>query len=264
VTYGLSQTPQVWIDAQAEEQDEVLLLVWDAVEALFPEGMLADMFHAYVGLLQRLVTDPSAWTEPAGPLVPATHLAQRAAVNATQAPLSQEMLHTLFLAQVEKCADAPAVIAPDRSLTYQHLYQQACQVGHWLRAAGAIPNTLVAVVMEPGWEQVVAVLGILMSGAAYLPIDPELPTERQHYLLAQGQVSLALTQSHLILSWPENIQRLAVDTAQLPDQGPLDIVQKPTDLAYVVWLHWPPQGRDDRPPRGAQHYPGYQSSLWGD
>lgn len=235
VTYGLSQTPQVWIDAQAAERDEALVLVCDAVEALFPEGMLADMFRAYVGLLQRLATDSSAWTKPVGPLVPATHLAQRAAVNATQGPLSQKMLHTLFLAHMEKCTDAPAVIAPDRSLTYQDLYQQACQVGHWLRGAGAIPNILVAVVMEPGWEQVVAVLGILMSGAAYLPIDPELPTERQHYLLAQGQVSLALTQSHLILSWPENIHRLAVDTAQLPDQGSLDIVQRPTDLAYVIY-----------------------------
>ena len=98
----------------------------------------------------------------------------------------------------------PAVITPNRVLSYQELYQRATQVGHWLRALGAKPNTLVAVVMEKGWEQVVAVLGIHFAGAAYLPIDPNLPTERQHYLLEQGEVTLALTQSWLdaTLAWP--------------------------------------------------------------
>ncbi len=100
-------------------------------------------------------------------------------------PLTDDLLHTLFMTQVEAHADAPAVIAPHRTLTYRELEQQATQVGHWLQHGGAVPNTLVAVVMEKGWEQIVAVMGILMSGVAYLPIDPNLPTERQHYLLDQ-------------------------------------------------------------------------------
>ena len=53
----------------------------------------------------------------------------------------------------------------------------------WLRQHGAQPNRLVAVVMEKGWEQVVAVLGVLKAGAAYLPVDAALPAERQQYLL---------------------------------------------------------------------------------
>ena len=77
------------------------------------------------------------------------------------------------------------------------LYAHANQVGHWLRARGAQPNTLVAVVMAKGWEQVVACWAFTMAGAAYLPIDPDLPSERQHYLLTQGEVTLALTQAAL-------------------------------------------------------------------
>jgi epothilone synthetase B len=104
------------------------------------------------------------------------------------------------------------VVTPERTLSYGELARLSNQVGHWLRERGARPNTLVAVVMDKDWEQVVAVLGVLAAGAAYLPIDPELPAERVTYLLEHGQVALALTQLHLAegLVWPEGLQRLNV------------------------------------------------------
>lgn len=98
---------------------------------------------------------------------------------------------------------------------------------------------LVAVVMEKGWEQVVAVLAVLQSSAAYLPIDSELPRERLWYLLAHGQVELVLTQSWLDarLRWPDGIRRLSVDAADTPkaDDAPLCPPQQPLDLAYVIF-----------------------------
>jgi amino acid adenylation domain-containing protein len=93
--------------------------------------------------------------------------------------------------------------------------------------------------MDKGWEQVVAVLGVLVSGAAYLPIDPALPTERLWYLLENGQVELALTQPWLdeSLEWPAGVQRLRVEDAAWAgvDEGPLAAVQGPQDLAYVIF-----------------------------
>ena len=153
------------------------------------------------------------------------------------------MLHTLFLQQVAAHPDAPAVITPLRTLTYAELSARANQVGHWLRAHGARPNTLVAIVMEKGWEQIVGVFGILFSGAAYLPVDPGLPTERQHYLLSQGEVTLVLTQQKLAktLTWPApragtRLQFLYVDEQPLTaDLIPLAPVQTPEDLAYVLY-----------------------------
>ena len=116
---------------------------------------------------------------------------------------------------------------------------QATGFSDKLRQRGACPNVLVAVVMEKGWEQVVAVLGALQSGAAYLPIDPELPQERVWYLLEHSQIELALTQSWLDekLVWPENIQRLCVDGSELQgiDDQPLMPVQQQEDLAYVIY-----------------------------
>ncbi|KRE88748.1 hypothetical protein ASG87_09270 [Frateuria sp. Soil773] len=62
--YMISQTPQVWLDHQVYEMDGGLLLAWDAVDALFPDGLVDAMFAAYIGLLERLAADADAWHRP--------------------------------------------------------------------------------------------------------------------------------------------------------------------------------------------------------
>ncbi|ACC85410.1 non-ribosomal peptide synthetase [Nostoc punctiforme] len=239
VIYSISQTSQVWLDHQVMEEDGKLVFNWDAVEDLFPEGLLDDMFEAYCEFLMLLATSDAVWREITYELVPKAQLLQRATVNSTDAPISGWMLHTLFAAQVEAREQDCAVISSQRTLTYLELFQLANQVGHRLRKLKTSPNTLVAVVMEKGWEQIVAVLGILMSGAAYMPIDPELPDERVQYLLKQGEVKLILTQSWLNerLTWIEGIPRICLDCDELvgEDSSPLDLVQSPDDLAYVIY-----------------------------
>jgi amino acid adenylation domain-containing protein len=241
--YGITQTPQVWLDHMVAEDAEGLLLIWDAVEELFPDGLLDDMFDAY-GRLLHLLADKEecwqqSWPEIGQKLVPAAQLEQRASINATETRIPEDMLHTLFAAQVPQRPSQPAVITPNRTLGYEELSNRANQVGHWLRQREARPNTLVAVVMEKGWEQVVGVLGIHAAGAAYLPIDANLPRERLWYLLEHGQVSLVLTQSCYDdqLEWPEGIERLCVDRADQMglDENPLETVQGTEDLAYVIY-----------------------------
>lgn len=238
LVYGIGQTPQVWMDHIVVEEAGALVFYWDAVEDLFPAGLLDAMFNAYCTLLTQLANDESSWQATQLVAPPPEQLAQQQAINATDESLSADLLHTGFLKQVNVRADVTAVITPHSSLSYQALYQRVNQVSHWLHDQGAKPNTLVAVVMEKGWEQVVAVLAIHCAGAAYLPVDPELPTERQHYLLAQGEVTLALTQSAVdhTLSWPTGLRRLSVDqVTEEADLPPLVIQQQPTDLAYVIY-----------------------------
>src|SRR5207245_34315 len=102
---------------------------------------------------------------------------------------------------------------------------------------GVQPNRLVAVVMEKGWEQVVAVLGILQAGAAYLPIDPAVPPERLAFVLRQSEIELVLTQSWLgqQLVWPQTVHQVWVDQEALPrvSDEPLAARQSPDDLAVV-------------------------------
>nr|UYH37518.1 amino acid adenylation domain-containing protein [Myxococcaceae bacterium MCy9487] len=241
VLYGIGQTPQVWLDHQlVEQRGGALLFTWDAVEALFPPGLLDDMFGAYEQLVRQLATSHAVWgaTDRAA-LLPESQLTERRAANATREPLSEQLLHELFEQQARLRPTAPAVITPDRTLSYADVARVAHPLAITLRERGVTSHTLVAVIMDKGWEQVPAVLGILMAGAAYLPIDPQWPATRRAALMEQAGVTLAVTQPHLegTLEWPEGLRVLSIDAQDLhaTDPGPLPSVQDPDGLAYVIY-----------------------------
>ncbi|HHP7239798.1 amino acid adenylation domain-containing protein, partial [Longibacter sp.] len=239
ITDSVNQTAQVWVDLHVDEDDDGLIVKWDAVEGLFPEGMMDDMAQSYTNLVDDLA-DASAWTGQRQSHLPDRHLQAHDALNDTDAPIPEGLLHERFADQVVQRPDHAAVVTDEVTLTYQELFERANRVGRVLREKGARPNRLIGIVMEKGWEQVVAVMGTLTSGAAYLPIDPDFPAERIAYLLDHGEVDLVLTQSHVAdrVSWPAGIERLNVDDETVwadTSADPLDTAQTPRDLAYVLY-----------------------------
>lgn len=239
VGYAITQTPQVWLDNQVSERDGDLVVNWDAVEDLFPAGLVSAMLESYTSLLWRLAEADASWQDNLLTFLPADQSAQRQRVNDTAAPAPAGLLQDRVLEQAARRPHDLAVIAPTQRLTYGDLARLSTHLGHRLRDLGARPNHLVAVVMEKGWEQVVAVLGILQAGGAYLPIDPNLPAERLNFLLEYGQVELVLTQSWIDekIAWPEGVRRLDVDRLDPQDlyTTPLEPIQTADDLAYVIF-----------------------------
>ncbi|HEX6745680.1 MAG TPA: amino acid adenylation domain-containing protein [Longimicrobium sp.] len=237
--FGVSQTPQVWLDQQVMERDGALAFNWDAVEELFSPGVLDAMWESYRELLERLATSEEAWHDGVGARLPAAQLARRAMVNATDAPVPAGLLHEPFEAQALRHPDRLAVVAGERRMSYAELERRSRALGLELRARGARPNRLVAVVMEKGWEQVVAVLGITRAGAAYLPIDASLPAERIAQLLSVGEVEIAVVQpeADARVQWPEGIERIRIepDEPALDPAAALPAVAGPEDLAYVIF-----------------------------
>ncbi|HEY0734807.1 MAG TPA: amino acid adenylation domain-containing protein [Herpetosiphonaceae bacterium] len=231
--------PQMLLSPTVSENGAgALTCSWQSVEQVFPERLMQDMLDSYGRFLHRLASDETSWQEQLPSLIPAEQLARRAALT-VDAPPPQELLHSLFLAQVYLRPRQTAVVAGDRTLTYGELGRRVAQVGRRLRELGARPNSLVAVVMEPGWEQIVAALGVLESGAAYAPIDPALPGERFRRLLVHSETTIVLTQSSLDqrLEWPSQIQRLCLDTDEWRgiDDHTIEPVQQSDDLAYVIY-----------------------------
>ena len=240
VMYAISQTPQVWLDHQVYEQDGRLHLAWDAVEDLFPPGMLDDMFGTYVGALRQLAADESAWDGPRATLVPPAQLTERAAANDTAALVPSGLLHDRFFAQARQRPEQTAVVTTTRRLSYGEVAERAHRLARRLRRLGAQPNRLVAIVMEKSWEQVVGALAVLKAGAAYLPVDPELPPERRKLLLDRGEVEIVLTQTCLAeqFEWPPAVHCIAVDRDEAEfgsDDVPTAAPAKPDDLAYVIF-----------------------------
>ena len=225
--YQMSQTPQVMFDCQLFEEAGSLLCMWDTIDEAFPEGMLDAMLGAMHGVMDALA-DEAQWQQ--WPRVPETQLAARTVANATDAPVSDALLHTLFDRQAESHPERPALITDDVTVSYGELASKARKVGAWLRQVGARPDELVAVVMDKGVDQVVGVLGVLYSGAAYLPIDPKLPPKRRDHLMAAGKVRLAVTDTAgLELQWPDGVEAVDVDGpgVEALSDAPLEPVQGP-------------------------------------
>ncbi len=240
IVYRITQTPQVWLDHQVTEENGALNCNWDAVEDLFPPGLLDDVFGAYHRLLLDLAAG-EAWSRWRPVQVPPAQLAQRARSNQTRAEISGDLLQDGFDRQVAAQPEAPAVLTPERTLSYGELDRLAWSLAQRLRQQRVEAETLVAVAMEKGWQQVVAVLGILRAGAAYLPIDPALPAQRIEHLLEQGEVRLLVTQPWLQAQLEElhtDAQLLAVGAEPAPadlDATPFDAAGRPDSLAYVIF-----------------------------
>ncbi|MFJ2485203.1 amino acid adenylation domain-containing protein [Pseudomonas sp. NPDC087639] len=229
--HSITQTPQVWLDHTLLELEGRLLFNWDSIDELFPEGLIEQMFVAYNALLDRLC-EPQAWDADTPQLLPQARL---------PAPVDSHdtlpLMHELFERQALATPDALAVIGA-RQLTYRQLRAEARQLGAALQAQGVVPNQLVAVVMERGWEQVVATLAILYAGGAYLPIEPTQPAERLRHILQRAEASLALTQPALIdkIEWPAQVTAIGVTdavTAEVVALRPVELVS--SDLAYVIY-----------------------------
>jgi amino acid adenylation domain-containing protein len=239
LSYAITQTPQVYLDCQVFELGGALRVNWAVVEELFPPGLIDAAFAAFGRVLERLADEESFWDACDLGLVGAGELAAREEANATQAAVPEGLLHELG-GSLRARGEAPAVIAPGRTLSYEEVDRRAARIARRLQELSVCPNTLVGVVMEKGWEQPVAALGILQSGAAYLPIDAAWPTERVHHILDRGQCRVALTQSRLIdqLTWPDDVTVLAVDEDAMwtsVDDAPVESVAGPEDLAYVIF-----------------------------
>ncbi|MEM9017359.1 MAG: amino acid adenylation domain-containing protein, partial [Verrucomicrobiota bacterium] len=243
VGFVSSQTPQVWIDLQVGEEMDGLGVHWNAVPEIFPAGMMEDMFDAYCRFLRALSNRPESWaetsTEVAGWLTCESQIEQRREINSINAPGSDESLYSLFAKQAATYPENPAVFASGRAITYRELEDRARIIGGNLRELGARSNQLVAVVMEPGWEEVAGVLGVHFSGAAYLPLDPGLPAQRLQYFLRDGDVGIVLTQSQFEkkIDWPDELTILCVDRLELEEIGSVEPSPslQPTDLAYVIY-----------------------------
>ncbi len=103
--------------------------------------------------------------------------------NDTDRPIPAGTLPELFAAQAARTPDAVAVASGDVLVSYRELNARADRVARVLAASGARPETVVAVVMDRSVALVAAVLGVLKTGAAYLPVDPAYPVGRIAYLL---------------------------------------------------------------------------------
>ncbi|MBZ4421421.1 non-ribosomal peptide synthetase, partial [Myxococcus sp. RHSTA-1-4] len=153
---------------------------------------------------------------------------------------SGDSLHSLFEAQARRTPEAVALEFEGSRLTYAQLDARANQLAWHLRSLGVGPESRVGVCLERSLELVIALLGTLKAGAAYVPLDPGYPQERLAFMLADSAPRVLLTQEHLLPRLPaSSVPRLCLDSQwPLVSGQPTEAVHAhvtPRSLAYVIY-----------------------------
>ena len=160
---------------------------------LFDEATAGQVAGRLVRVLEALAADPGVPVSRVEILDPAERRQLVAGWNDTAAPVPDVPLGGLFAGQVAARPDAVALVCGDQAWTYAGLDAWASRLAGYLTGLGAAPERIVAVAVERSAAMVAAVLAVLKTGAAYLPVDPGYPAERIAFLLADAHPALVVT-----------------------------------------------------------------------
>ncbi|OBP16552.1 hypothetical protein A5320_03915 [Rheinheimera sp. SA_1] len=220
-----------------EETNGALSLYWAFDTDLFTEQTIIRLAESYQLLLAQLTANDTAGIESVA-LVAAQDLPTLLAA----APVAgSELVFRQFERQAALQPDKTALVFGDASLTYQQLNLSANKLARYLLQQGVKPHMLVGLSVERSLEMVIAILAILKTGAAYLPLDPAYPESRLQYMIEDSSVRYVVTQSHIVLALPTAVSRLDLDQPQLQqmvfssDNLPLADSVDDQSLAYVIY-----------------------------
>ena len=238
IVYGESQTPQVWIDHQASEQNGRLYLSWDAVCGLFPENFIENMFESYKEVVYSLL-DRKNWEN--NKIHISLHEIDRIHAQTWEtAPVSGETLITLFEKAASAYADRCAVESLSEQVTYEQCARKAGNMAANLMKAGVCKGDVVAVMMDKSALQIYSVLAILKAGAVYLPVDPHNPLQRIQSILETAQAVKVLTEERYIRKYAAELAKWELEDAGelLCRDGSGNVVYpevKDEDTAYIIF-----------------------------
>ncbi|MFZ5638793.1 MAG: amino acid adenylation domain-containing protein [Pseudomonadota bacterium] len=231
-----SQTPQVWLDCQVMESDGGLLINWDSVADLFPEGVVDAMFAAFVAHVDRLAGAATDIASPASHTLAAIVPADPPAASDERD--SDSLLHAGFFARAESTPDRVALRwGNEGTLTYGSLADRALAVASALAKTGIRSGDTVAVVLPRGPDQIVALLGILSAGAAYVPIGIDQPPARRDEVLSLSGAKRAIVATHdgSGQRLPAHVPTLEIGACSSSAPIPQPLPISPDATAYVIF-----------------------------
>ena len=207
---------------------------------LFDQATAERLAAGYCALLEATVAGPEG---PALEL-PVMPEAERQRVliewNATSRGLpAMGCLREVFEHAALQYRERVALASTSDALTYEALNERANQLGRHLRRLGVRRGVIVAICLERGIDLVVAVLGVIKAGGAYLPLDPEYPHARIDFMVDDAKPSLVITHERILLRLSRSVPALYLDSQAMEiareDRTNLDVELSPSDLANVIY-----------------------------
>src|SRR5215469_11200480 len=208
---------------------------------LFDRETIERMVVHYRKLLETVVASPEIRVSD----IPLLSEGERRQVltewNATQSDYPRDRcLHQLIEEQAARTPHAIAVRMGEEEISYGSLNERANQLAWALRKRGAGPGERVGICLERSIPMMVALLGIMKSGAAYVPLDPGYPAERIRLILEDGQPAVLITQESLARTLPPTDAQLVFIDSHWPEIAKESTAAPPNtatpeDLVYVIF-----------------------------
>lgn len=182
----------------------------------YMDGFVSRLLRQYVAFLDTVVTRPDSRVGAVGIITPEERERVFGVWNATDAPYPADAtLVSLVESQVRRSPSATAVTADGRAMTYSELDAAAERFATALRGCGIAAGALVGVCMARSERLIAALLGVLKTGAAYVPLDPAYPAERLAFILSDTAASVIVTEAALRAEHPW-LAQLATGEAHAP------------------------------------------------
>jgi amino acid adenylation domain-containing protein len=235
-----SQTAKFDLTLQMSEDRDQLTCWLEYNTDLFDESTIARMGRHFEVLFESIVASPECRLSRL-PLLTGEERLQLVEWNDNEVEYrTDRCLHEVFEEQVRATPNQPAVFSGSQRLSFAKLNSSANQLAHFLRRRGVGPEVRVAVCIERSLEMLVAVMGVLKAGGAFVPIDPAYPAERVSFLLADSRAPILLTEEPMLASLPasdamricldSDWQRIALESSQNPEP-----VGNSYNAAYVIY-----------------------------
>ena len=224
----------------ADETAQGISLAFEYDAGVFDRRSIRQMADGFAALLEASAGDPEAKVSE----LPVLGRGDRSRIvrewNRTDAESPSVPMHALFAEQALRTPDSVAVTFQGQEYTYSELDCRANLLANYLLGRGAGPEVLVGVCMDRSLDMLTALLAVLKSGAAYVPLDPGYPSGRIAMVLEDAQAPLLLTQQHLLSSLPPTQASVIAVDSEWSDiercdcRSPQSAV-KPDNLAYVIF-----------------------------
>jgi amino acid adenylation domain-containing protein len=202
---------------EIEQDEEQLSCCWEFASSLFSEEFIEQMAGHYINLLTAIVLDPQVGIKDYNFMDPIEIQQQQFGWNSNKSIYStNKLIHQCFEQQVSEHPHQLALDYVDANLSYRELNQKANQFARLLIEQGVFPGDEVGFILSPTSHSIIAMLGILKTGATYVPIDAKYPAQRIDYMLKDAGLSLLLVdKKHKRIALSTRVKILCIDEPEI-------------------------------------------------
>ncbi len=219
---------------------DVLKLVFKYNQNVYEGDQIRNLRKAFDNALRQLVSKPESKIESIQLGTEEDEQKVLLDFNKTKIDYrSEATLHQLFEEQAGRTPEHPALWVAGKSLTYKELNEKSNQLARRLVEAGVKSNQIVGIKLERSIEMIVGIFGVLKAGAAYLPLDPDIPEERLKFILKDSSSPILLTDKQVdfdsLKGSVKLLNMLDGEAIFHGDSSNLNIGFESTNLAYVIY-----------------------------